>query len=182
MKTVSLNQQVVEKFGSYTFVIGTVLIVLGTAGVFLPDLMSLGTSIFFGWLLISASLFWAMHTFTNNPDHIMDWLKPALLLITGGILLFSPVTGIASIGLLLAFYLLMDAFGSFSLSQNLYPGNGWLWMTFNGLVSAVLAGLFLVGWPESSLWLVGLYIGISLIFDGWALVFIGWSLRKEKNT
>jgi len=27
---------------------------------------------------------------------------------------------------------------------------------------------------------VGLYVGISLLFDGWALVAIGWTLRKGK--
>ncbi|MGB8410606.1 MAG: hypothetical protein WCE58_11955, partial [Gallionella sp.] len=29
-------------------------------------------------------------------------------------------------------------------------------------------------WPATSLWLVGLYVGISLLFDGWARVAIGW--------
>lgn len=39
----------------------------------------------------------------------------------------------------------------------------------------------MIGWPSTSLWLVGLYIGISLFFDGWALVAIGWALRKAKS-
>ena len=50
-------------------------------------------------------------------------------------------------------------------------------MVFNGVISALLAILFLIGWPATSLWLVGLYVGISLVFDGWALITIGWMSR-----
>ncbi len=181
MKTLPVDKNILEKFGSYTFLIGGLLIALGIGGVLLPNMMSLGVTIFFAWLLISAGILWAIHTYKNNPTHIMDWLKPVLLFITGGILLLYPIDGVASLGLLLSIYLLLDAFGSFSLAQSHYPTKGWVWMAFNGIVSTVLAGLFLVGWPETSLWLVGLYVAISLIFDGWALLFIGWILRKEKK-
>jgi uncharacterized membrane protein HdeD (DUF308 family) len=111
----------------------------------------------------------------------MDWLKPALLLITGGLVLFYPASGVAAVGLLLAIYLLLDAFGSFALAQSIHPAKGWGWMTFNGVISVLLATLFLIGWPATSLWLVGLYVGISLLFDGWALITIGWMLRQRKG-
>jgi uncharacterized membrane protein HdeD (DUF308 family) len=62
----------------------------------------------------------------------------------------------------------------------MHPAKGWGLMTFNGVVSALLASLFLIGWPATSLWLVGLYVSISLLLDGWALVAIGWMLRKGK--
>ncbi|APZ42447.1 hypothetical protein BW247_04545 [Acidihalobacter ferrooxydans] len=42
----------------------------------------------------------------------------------------------------------------------------------------LLAVLFLFNWPDSALWMVGLFVGISLLFDGWMLTAIGWSLRK----
>ena len=108
----------------------------------------------------------------------MAWLKPVLLLVVGGLMLVYPVTGVATLGLLLAIYLLMDAFGSFALAQSIHPAKGWGWMAFNGVISALLAALFLIGWPATSIWLVGLYVSISLIFDGWSLVTIGWVLRK----
>jgi uncharacterized membrane protein HdeD (DUF308 family) len=51
-------------------------------------------------------------------------------------------------------------------------------MIFNGLINIALALLFLLNWPDSALWMVGLFVGISLLFDGWVLVRIGWSMRK----
>jgi len=40
--------------------------------------------------------------------------------------------------------------------------------------------LLLIGWPATSMW-VGLYVGISLVFDGRALLMIGWSMKKENK-
>ncbi len=109
----------------------------------------------------------------------MGWLKPFLLIVTGGLMLYSPLSGVAAVGLMLSFYLFLDAFGSFALSRELYPAKGWGWMMFNGIVSLLLAILILSGWPATSLVLVGIYVGVSLIVDGWALIMIGWHIRKR---
>ena len=110
----------------------------------------------------------------------MNWFKPALLLVTGGIVLLYPISGIAVLSLLLAFYLILDAIASFTLARTMQPAKGWGWMAFNGFTSALLALLFLIGWPVSTLWLVGIFVGISLLFDGLTLVNIGWMLHKRK--
>jgi uncharacterized membrane protein HdeD (DUF308 family) len=53
----------------------------------------------------------------------------------------------------------------FSLGAN-YPG--WPWVLLNGVVDLVLGGLIWSGWPESSLWVIGLFVGIDLILHGWS--------------
>ena len=169
---------ILNKFGPYTLLIGVLLIVLGTAGILLPGVMSLGTAIFVGWLLLIGGFLWAINTYNHSQKNIIDWLKPALLVIIGAFVLFYPVLSVGALGILMALYLLLDAMHSFALARSIYPAKGWGWMTINGVISALLATLFLIGWPSSSLWLVGLYVGISLLFDGWALVAIGWTLRK----
>jgi len=138
----------------------------------------MSTAIFVGWLLLTGGIFWSVHTYQYSPKVIMDWLKPSLLLIIGSLMLLHPASGVEALGLLLAMYLLFDAIGSFALAQSIHPAKGWGWMVFNGVTSALLATLFLIGWPATSMWLVGLYVGISLLFDGWALVAIGLILRK----
>ena len=180
MSTLPVNQKILDKFGPYSLVAGILLIVLGMMGIVLPTMMSLGTAIFVAWLLLTGGAIWGIHTYKHNPAHVTDWLKPALLFVTGGLMLVYPASGVAAVGLLLAIYLLLDAYGSFALAQTLHPAKGWGWMTFNGILSFLLALLFLIGWPSTSLWLVGLYAGLSLFFDGWALVAIGWALRKGR--
>jgi len=165
-------------FGKYSLVAGILLILLGTIGIILPQIMSLEASIFIASLLVVGGIFWLIHSFQVRTKEWTEWLKPVLLLITGGLMIVYPMTGVATIGLLLAVYLLLDAYGSFMMAYSLKEKKGVFWMVFNGIISLLLAVLFIVGWPASSLFLVGLYISISLIFDGWALITIYWLQRK----
>lgn len=171
-------EDLTRRFGTASLVAGILLLILGAVGFFLPHLMSLGTAIFVAWLLLFGGLVWAYHAYRYGADGFLGWLKPVLLILTGGIMLYSPQAGVAAIGLFLALYLMLDAFGSFALAHALHPAPGWGWMAFNGIVSLLLALLFLVGWPVTSLWLVGLYIGISLFFDGAVLVALGLAARN----
>ena len=176
-----LMKHEVPSFGKYTLITGILLVLLGMTGIILPTVLALGTAIFFGWLLLTAGIIWAFHTFRYNPKNFLDWLKPFLLILCGCLIFFYPLTGIEAIGLLLAIYLMMDAFGSFSLAKAIHPAKGWGWMTFNGIISLILAFLFLLSGPVSSMWLIGIFIGISLFFDGLVLVTIGWRLKKEEQ-
>ncbi len=181
MSAQPLDDNIFRKFGSYTRVIGILLIILGVIGIVFPAIISFATGFFMAWLLFLGGIFWGVHTYKYSAKSVMDWIKPALLLITGSLMLFYPASGIAAIGLLLAIYLLMDAMSSFALAQSIHPAKGWGWMVFNGVTSALLAALFLFGWPNTSMWLVGLFVGISLLFDGWALVAVSRVFHAGKE-
>ena len=168
----------IRKFGPWTVGIGVLLVLIGMVGVGMPWVLSIVTSVYVAWVFLIGGFVWAYHTFKSHPGSFLDWLKPLLLIVTGGLMLFNPMAGVAAIGLVLSFYLLLDAFGSFALAKALHPLSGWGWMAFSGLISLFLAILFLIGWPTTSMMLVGIYVGISLIFDGSALIAIGWAMRK----
>jgi len=51
-------------------------------------------------------------------------------------------------------------------------------MILNGIFSIILAGILLASWPFSSIVLVGLFVGISLFFDGVALLIFGLGAKK----
>ncbi len=82
-----------------------------------------------------------------------------------------------ALSLLLSIYLLLDASGSFYLAYTMYPNYGWGWMTVNGIASLVLAIFLLLGWPKTTPVVLGFFIGISLVFDGWVLMMIWWRSR-----
>ncbi|MBD3813520.1 HdeD family acid-resistance protein [Halothiobacillus sp.] len=179
IETQLLDAQV-HGFGRFTLIIGLVLIVLGAVGVMAPVIFSFITATLFAWLLIVSGLVWAWHGYQHGRS-LMDWLKAILLLTVGVLILFQPVIGIASIALLFSAYFLLDAFVSFFLSSKTAQMGIRIWMIFNGLIDIALAVVFLLNWPDAALWMVGLFVGISLIFDGWALTMIGWSIRRQSK-
>jgi uncharacterized membrane protein HdeD (DUF308 family) len=94
---------------------------------------------------------------------------------------YNPVAGIATLGLIFAMYFFMDAFASIGLAFSTKPDKvWWLWL-LNGITSFILGVLFIVGWPFSSMYLVGLFVGISLFFDGVALL-VGASMAERMET
>ncbi len=174
----NINEELRGKFGLHTLLVGILFILMGTAGIIVPIVMSLGTVVFIAWLLFLGGVMWGIHTFRYDRKGVTNWIKSTLLIAVSVLMLIYPMPSIEALALLLAIYLLVDAFNSFILANAIHPVKGWFWMAFNGFMSLLLATLFLAGWPSTSLYLVGLYVGISLLFDGWALFAIGWTLRK----
>ena len=164
-------------FGRLTLWIGILLLILGAVGIALPPLLAITTSDLVSLLFIVGGGVWAWHTWQQGGG-FMSWMKPFLLLVSGVLMVANPLAGVAALALLLSFYLLMDAFGSFALASALRPGRGWIWMAVNGVMDLLLALSFTISWPTSSMLLVGIFVGISLLFDGAALVAIGWAQRK----
>nr|WP_305909863.1 hypothetical protein [Methylomarinum sp. Ch1-1]MDP4522801.1 hypothetical protein [Methylomarinum sp. Ch1-1] len=48
----------------------------------------------------------------------------------------------------------------------------WGSMLFSGITALVLAIVVWAGWPSTGLWVLGLLLGINMIFLGWTLVRI----------
>jgi uncharacterized membrane protein HdeD (DUF308 family) len=47
-----------------------------------------------------------------------------------------------------------------------------------GLVSAVLGVLIMAGWPSTVLWIIGMFIAIEMISNGWSYVMIALIARR----
>ncbi len=166
-----------KKFGKSATTVGIIFLILGLLGIFFPGIMSVATVFFIGWIMVLAGLMAGYFTYLTDRREWLGWLKAFMLVMVGLLLVLYPMPGIAAIGLLLAVYLLMDAFGSAAIGFSVKPMKGWwLWLV-NALLSLILATIFIVGWPMSSLWLVGLFIGISLFFDGIVLIAMGKSFK-----
>ena len=44
----------------------------------------------------------------------------------------------------------------------------------------MLGALIWEQWPEAALWVIGLFVGIDLIFTGWTWVMLSLAVRKVK--
>jgi uncharacterized membrane protein HdeD (DUF308 family) len=62
-----------------------------------------------------------------------------------------------------------------ALSERFY---GWVWVLLNGVVTLVLGILIWRGWPETKYWVIGLFVGIDMLLDGWSLVITALTIRS----
>ncbi len=157
---------------------GIVLMLLGIGGILFPGIMSLATLFFVAWMMLFGGLMTGYFTWMSDRSDWLGWLKTFVLVATALLLIFKPMPGIAAVGLLLAIYFLFDSFGNMAIAFTMKPAKGWWLWLLNGMFSLLLAVIFLVGWPFSSLYLVGLFVGISLFIDGIVLITLGSYLKK----
>ena len=58
-----------------------------------------------------------------------------------------------------------------------YRFAAWGWSLASGVIDVVLGMLILLEWPESALWVIGLFVGINLLFRGMNWIALGLALR-----
>ena len=169
----NINKNLVDNFKKHTKISGSLFILFGLAGILFPTLMSLTTVLFVAYLMLFAGVSSGILTYKSNREDWVGWLKSFVLVLSSLFILFYPVQGAAALGLVFSIYFFTDAFAGFSLALSLRPQKIWLVWLFNAITSLALGVLFVIGWPMSSLLLIGILVGISLLFDGIALLLGG---------
>ena len=174
------DARLMEKFSKQATIAGIVMIVLGTLAILYPFAGSLFTVAFIAWLMIFGGVMAGFATAKTDPKDWLGWFKAFILILTGALMIFQPGVGIQAVGLILAIYFLMDTFAGFAMGSMLRPLKGWWLWTVNGALSLILAIIFLSSWINvaETAWLIGIFVGISLLFDGFVLLFMGSSFKK----
>ncbi len=176
------NKEFLEKFAKHSKIAGVIFLLLGLVGIFYPVIMSLTTAYFVAFLFLLSGFMIAFHTYNTDKKDWLGWLKAFLYLLTGILVTIYPIPGVAALGIILAIYFFMDGFASFALAGQL-KGQKYNWLiVINGILSIILGVIFLVYWPFGSLVLVGLFVGISLFFDGIVLLTMSSAIKKIDNT
>ncbi|AKF24906.1 hypothetical protein YH65_05505 [Sulfurovum lithotrophicum] len=159
-----------EVFKKNAKTVGVILMVIGFLGAMFPVAASLTTVVFVAWMLLISAFIVGYFTYITDAGDWRGWLKTLIFFGVGVYMLVNPAGGIATLGLLFSIYFFMDAFSGFTLAASFYPNKGWGIWTFNAILSLLMAMIFVIGWPQTSVLLIGLLVGFSLFFDGLALL------------
>lgn len=153
---------------------GILLIVAGVLALLMPAVAALATTLFLGWLLVVSGALELIHAFQTRSASGFGWrLASAILtLLVGLAIVFLPMAGIASLALLIGGFLFLAGVVRLALAYLLRPLKGWGWVLFDGVVSILVAFLVVIGWPATSVALIGFLTGFSLILTGLWHLFV----------
>jgi uncharacterized membrane protein HdeD (DUF308 family) len=99
-----------------------------------------------------------------------------LSVVVGLLFLRAPLGALASLTLLAACFLMVG--GLFKVVAAVaYRFAAWGWTLAGGVIDVILGLLIWREWPASALWVIGLYVGIDLVFRGFNWVALGLALR-----
>jgi uncharacterized membrane protein HdeD (DUF308 family) len=171
----SVDPETLRKFKLWFKIYGGILILLGAVAIILPGIATLATTIMVGWLLIAGGVFGLISVFqsgTGSPGFWWNFLTAVLCVLAGGVILFNPIQGVLTLTIILAAYLLASgvAKGFMALHYRNSIPKAWGFMLFSALVDIALGVIIFAGLPGSAIWVLGLLVGINLLFTGVALI------------
>jgi uncharacterized membrane protein HdeD (DUF308 family) len=159
--------------------LGTALIILGVF-CFVGDLLAtLVTVLAVGWALLIGAVIALVQAFrTGTWSGFFLYLLSAVLRgFTGYLLSRYPLTGEVSLTMVLAsLFIVGGAFRAVAAARLRFPQ--WGWTALSGAISVVLGVMLLAQLPVSSLWFIGLAVGVDFVFDGSSLIALGSAVRR----
>ena len=155
---------------------GVALIILGTIAVASAEIMTLVSVMLLGWLLLFGGIFEVVHGFARRAwgGFFINLMGGLLYAVTGILMISHP--GLAAATLTLMIAMLLVVAGTFRIVVAFStPIHHRGWLILNGVVSLLFGIYILSTWPASGLVIIGLFIGIDMIFDGWTEVMLALS-------
>jgi uncharacterized membrane protein HdeD (DUF308 family) len=174
---VQIPHEIVQYWGWF-LAFGIGVLILGIVAVGRAVTATVVSMLFFGWLLVLASgIEIAQAVMVGHWAGFFHHLLAAILFGIAGLLLVTrPVISAEVLTLFMAMFFLVG--GLFQIIGSIAVAlPGWGWQVADGLITLVLGLLVLSQWPASGLWVIGLFIGIDLIFYGAAWIALALGLR-----
>ena len=179
--TVILRRAMHDHWGMF-LAEGIILTVLGLAAMIVPVLAGLAAAIFLGWLFLIAGIVGLVFTVRARRAPGVAWslLSALIAVIVGGVLLWNPLQGLVTLTyVLIAFFILDGILMIFlAVAHRRELSGKWEWMLLNGIIDLILAGIVISGLPGTLVWVLGLLVGIDLLFGGAALIAMALDARK----
>jgi uncharacterized membrane protein HdeD (DUF308 family) len=179
MITPSLGAIAKESVG-WSIALSVLMLLAGVLAIVLPPIAGIAVVLVVAWLLMfsgAVHLVFAWYTRTTG-GFVWELLLGTLYVFVGAYTLLHPVAGLAALTLVLAVYLVAEGVLELILSFRLRPMPGSNWLLFDGIVTLILAILIWRAWPSSTEWVIGMLVGISMLFSGAARLSLSLAARR----
>jgi len=112
--------------------------------------------------------------------HRILWLLlGALYVFAGFVCLQNPFEAATLLTLMLGIALIIGGLLRIFLAIQMKQGTPWGWVVVSGLISFGLGLMIVAKWPVSSVYVLGIFLGVDLIFMGSSWLSIGLALKRH---
>ncbi|WP_085423398.1 HdeD family acid-resistance protein [Xaviernesmea oryzae] len=168
-----------DKWGWF-LALGILLLVFGIIAFANLFVATVASVFYIGMMMLIGGVAYLVHAFqVKGWEQILFWALSGVLYTIAGLLAFwNPALTAVVLTFLMAVALVVAGIFRLWVGFRMRPMKGSGWVIVGGVVT-VLAGLIIaIGWPVNSLWILGLFLAIDLIMQGWALVAVALAARS----
>ena len=110
----------------------------------------------------------------------MLWMLLGALYVAAGIIaIMHPIHTATILTLMLGVALVFGGVLRLFLAFQMKEGSSWGWVALSGVITLLLGAMIIAQWPASSLFVLGIFLGIDLIFIGAGWITMGLALKKR---
>ena len=160
--------------------LGILLVVGGVAGISMAVALTLVSVTLYGVMLLVAGIIQAFQTF-----HLRRWdnivfhgIIAGLYIVAGFVVIRNPVLASSLFTLLLAGTMIAIGMVRIVIAFRVRGTNGWLFALVGGVFALALGIMIMSHWPASGLVVIGLFVAIELIANGWTCIAIALAARN----
>jgi len=170
----------IKKHWGWLLALGVLFVILGTIGLGMSVALTVVSVVFFGVLLLIGGAAQFIEAFRHKHWKSTLWhvLIALVYLAAGALTIHNPFGASVALTFVLAVALVATGLFRIFIGFQLRPASGWWWPLIAGLGSIVLGMLIYAQWPASGLWVIGLFVAIEMIMNGWSYVLIGLAARR----
>jgi uncharacterized membrane protein HdeD (DUF308 family) len=164
-------------FGVFAVIAG--FIALGSV------MMATASAVFIvGFMMLMAGVAEIVAAFNAKDwSHRLLWLLLGALYVFAGIVCIqNPFEAATLLTLMLGIALIVSGLLRIFLATQMKQGTPWGWVVFSGIASVLLGAMIVSHWPASSFFVLGLLLGIDLIFVGSGWIATGLALRRHAQS
>jgi len=156
------------------------MIVLGLLAVALPFATGIGISILMACIIVFSGFAYFAYAFAARRAGAVIWrmLIGIVYIIGGGYLAFHPALALASFTLVVAVIFLFEGIMEIVVFFQFRSLQGSGWILFDGIVTLFLSYLIWRPWPLSSVWAIGILVGINLMVSGITWLMVSVAARR----
>lgn len=185
LKSDALKQaigQTRDKWGWFV-ALGVLLLIFGGIAFGNLFIATVASVYIVGWLMLLGGAIEIVHAFgVKTWGRFAYWLLSGLLYAIAGFFAFyNPLLASAVLTFLLAVALVASGVLRAWVGYQNRDEKGSGWIIAAGVITALAGLLIALRWPMNSLWVLGLFLAIDLVFQGWTFIAFGLALRKMKQ-
>lgn len=184
MKSSQVNSLYLTAFGKnwgWFLLWGIALVILGIIAIGATMMTTLVTVLFIGFLLLIGGIVIIIDTFSfwwhNWSGFFLHLLIGIIYIAVAVMLINNPLIASVTLTLFLGIFYLIAGIFRIIYSMSIRSPR-WGWSLFNAIISLLLGILILSSWPISGLYIIGLFVGIDLLFTGWAYIMASMAARS----
>lgn len=161
--------------------LGALMLIVGIIALYNLLAATIASVYLVGIMMLFAGGFQIAHAFgVKTWGGFFLWLLGGLLYAFAGIVAFTnPLLASSVLTLLLAASLVASGVVRAWIGYKHWAHNGSGWIITAAIITALCGIVIAIGWPVNSLWVLGMFLAIDMMFQGWTAIALGLALKAK---